>query len=430
MKLVKTILLLTFVTSMLLTAKTDVAVSFTADTLDANQIRVEASLFFEAYKNKQYEMWTVEKGFNIVNNDPNFLNNKYKIYRKIDKVIFEILKDTTIAEELKETLVDTTLYLYERGIKYDPEYTGTYMVKKGYVLSEWKKDAPIEEAIAAYEEAFASGKEITNEVYYLSKLALLYENNMSEDNDYKMKALDIYLKLSDMEPDNARWPQKVAALAEDEGQLQDFLKQAWYQDKENGEKAWKYAKMCKRNGDFAAAIEPLQFLIDANPEVINYWNEIARAYQKNNQNDMAVNSYKKLIKLQPNNRDSYFNLALLYKDMGQLSVARSYLNKSSKVSPGWDYPVFIEAGLYEQAARSCGFEFEDKCVYQLAVDTYKKAARMGGEHASAAKQRAKELKNSVPTNEEYFFRSKKNGDVIKIKGKCYDWIARSITVAL
>ena len=141
-------------------------------------------------------------------------------------------------------------------------------------------------------------------------------------------------------------------------------------------------------------------------------------------------SYKKLIKLQPDNRDSYFNLALLYKDMGQLSVARSYLNKASKVSDGWDYPIYIEAGLYEQAARSCGFEFEDKLVYQLAVDTYRKAARMGGEHSSAAAQRAKELQNSVPTKEDYFFRKKKNGEVIKIEGKCYDWIGRSVTVSL
>ncbi|MDX1702648.1 MAG: tetratricopeptide repeat protein, partial [Melioribacteraceae bacterium] len=274
------------------------------------------------------------------------------------------------------------------------------------------------------------GKEITNNTYYLSKLALLYEDNISDDNDFQMKALDKYLILADLEPENAIWEKKIRDLAEDDTQLQEFMQKAWYADKENGEKAWKYAKICKRNGDFAAAIEPLQFLIDSNPEVINYWNEIARAYQKNDEPDKAVDSYKKLIKLQPDNRDSYFNLALLYKDMGQLSVSRSYLNKASKVSPDWDYPIFIEAGLYEQAARNCGFEFMDKCVYQLAVDTYRKAARMGGEHSSQASDRVQQLGNSVPTDEEYFFRKLKSGDVVKIEGRCYDWIGRSITVSL
>jgi tetratricopeptide (TPR) repeat protein len=344
-------------------------------------------------------------------------------------VIFEVYNDSTITDELRETLVDTVLYLYDMGIKYDPEYAGTFLVKKGYVLSEWT-DVPVEEAIAAYEEGFATGLEISSEVYYLSKLAFLYEENISDDNDYQMKALDTYLKLADLEPENALWQSQISKLAEDDAQLQEFMKVAWYADKENGEKAWKYAKICKRNGDYEAAIEPLQFLIDQNPEVINYWNEIARAYQKNNESDKAVESYKKLIKLQPDNRESYFNLALLYKDMGQLSVSRSYLQKASKVSPGWDYPVFIEAGLYEQAARDCGFEFMDKCVYQLAVDTYQKAASLGGEHSSQASDRVRQLANSVPTNEEYFFRKLKDGDIIKIEGKCYDWIERSITVKM
>lgn len=432
MKILNTLLLLIIISSVSLFAKTTNSYNYfveNADTLDAGEVMIEASLFFEAYKNKQYEMWTIEKGFNVINNDPNFQNNKYKIHKKIDKVIFEVFKDSTITEELRTTLVDTVLYLYEQGIQYDPDYTGTYLVKKAYVLNEWKQ-APLEEAITAYEEAFASEKEITNEVYYMSKLAMLYEDNMNEENGYKMKALDIYLRLSDMEPENQRWVSKVSQLAEDEEQLQEFKKMGWYADKENGEKAWAYAKQCKRNGDYAASIEPLQFLIDTNPEVINYWNEIARAYQKNDQTDMAVNSYKKLINLQPDNKDSYFNLALLYKDMGQLSVARSYLKKSSKAAPNWDYPLFIEAGLYEQAARSCGFEFEDKLVYQLAVDTYRKVAKMGGENASQAADRAKQLVNSVPTNEEYFFRSHKNGDTIKIQGRCYDWIGKSITVSL
>ncbi|MCB9206611.1 MAG: tetratricopeptide repeat protein [Ignavibacteriales bacterium] len=428
MNLLKKILFLTLFVTFTISAGQN-SFRVVADSLDASKVMVEASLFFEAYKNKQYEMWTIEKGFNVINNDPNFQNNKYTIYRKIDKVIFEVYHDSSTTDEVKAVLADTALYLYDLGIKYDQEYAGTYMVKKGYVLNEWKS-APVEESIAAYEEGFASGLEVINEVYYLDKLGSLYKENMNDDNDYKMKALDIYLKLSDLEPDNARWANEVTQLAEDEQQLKEFMQKAWYADKENTEKAWKYARACKKVDDYESALEPLKFLIEKNPEVINYWNEIARAYQKNDQTDKAVESYKELINLQPDNRDSYFNLALLYKDMGQLSVARSYLQKAAKVSPGWDYPLYIEAGLYEQAARDCGFEFEDKCVYQLAVDTYRQVSRMGGEHASQAADRVNALSNSVPTKEDFFFRKLKDGDVIKIEGKCYDWIGKSITVSL
>ena len=430
LKLLKTILLLTFFNSLLLLASPTKNYNVNAaDTLTAQQVLIEASLFFEAFKIKQYEMWTIEKGFNVINNDPNFQNNKYKIPRRIDKVIFEVYNDSTTTDDLREVLADTALYLYDHGIQYDSEYAGTYLLKKAYILTNWK-NVPVEEAVEAYEEAFSSGHEITNEVYYLAQLAGLYEDNVSDENDFQVKALDSYIRLSELEPENQVWQSKINNLAEDDEQLQGFMKVAWLADKENSEKAWNYAKMCKRNGDYESAIEPLQYLIDTNPEVINYWNEIARAYQKNDQIDMAVDSYKKLINLQPDNKDSYFNLALLYKNMGQLSVARSYLQKSAKVSPGWDYPLFIEAGLYEQAARNCGFEFEDKCVYQLAVETYRRVVRMDGEHASQASQRVSALSNSVPSKEDYFFRKLKNGDVIKIEGKCYDWIGKSITVSL
>ncbi|PID58989.1 MAG: hypothetical protein CR986_07230 [Ignavibacteriae bacterium] len=425
MKLLKTLSVLLLAFTILKANPSKININF-ADTLDANAVLVEASLFFEAYKIKQYEMWTINKGLNVVNNDPNFQNNKYKIYRKIDKVIFEVYKDSATTDEMKNQLADTALYLYEKGIKYDPEYKGTFMAKKAYVLNEWKK-APLEEAIAAYEEAFASGQEISNEVYYLAQLAGLYEDNIADDNDYQMQALDIYLKIADMEPDNALWQSKIKNLAEDDNQLQDFMKKSWYSDKENSEKAWTYAKYCKRNQDYKSAIEPLKFLIEKNPDVINYWKEIASAYQKIGKSDLAVKSYKELIDLQPKNRDSYFNLALLYKDMGQFSVARSYLQKAARVSPGWDYPLYIEAQLYEQSARNCGFEFEDKLVYLLAVETYKKVARMEGVHASQAADRVNALSGSIPTSEEYFFRKIKNGQEIKINGKCYDWINKTVS---
>ena len=74
------------------------------------------------------------------------------------------------------------------------------------------------------------------------------------------------------------------------------------------------------------------------------------------------------------------------------------------------------------------FDFMAKCVYLLAVNTYRKAASVGGTYANQAADRAKALSNSVPTKEDYFFRKMRAGDTIKIEGKCYDWIGRTVTV--
>lgn len=133
--------------------------------------------------------------------------------------------------------------------------------------------------------------------------------------------------------------------------------------------------------------------------------------------------------LNQNNRENYYNIAIIYQQLGQLSVARSYLQKAYKASEEpWDAPIVIEAQLYEQAARECGFEFMDKCVYQLAVNTYRKAAAINGPQSTAARQRVQDLANSVPQQEDYFFRKLKSGAEIKIEGKCYGWINRSIIV--
>ena len=144
--------------------------------------------------------------------------------------------------------------------------------------------------------------------------------------------------------------------------------------------------------------------------------------------DNTIEAYKTLIELQPDNRDSYVNLALQYKTLGQPSVARSYLQKALSVSPDWDYPVYIEGTLYEQAARNCGFEFMDKVVYQLAVNTYRRARAKGGQFASVAAERVSALSSSTPTKEDYFFRKLSSGTEIKIEGRCYGWIGRSIQV--
>ena len=41
-----------------------------------------------------------------------------------------------------------------------------------------------------------------------------------------------------------------------------------------------------------------------------------------------------------------------------------------------------------------------------------------------------EIWPDYPSKEDFFFRKLKDGDVIKIEGKCYDWIGKSITVSL
>jgi hypothetical protein len=387
-------------------------------------LMTEFSLFYEAYKNKDYH-FAYEHGFTVINADPSTFI-KYKPFKKMEEVILQLRDSIATSEEEVEMYSDTLFYLYDKAIELgakNPEY---FILQKAYRTDIWDR-GDVEEKIAAYVYAFE--KDPGADSYYKDKLGILYSQNMTEENGYKMKAFDLYTALVEANPEDGRWPPKIIALAGNIDQLIDILKLAWDIDPENLEKAYKYAETCIQAEEFEKALEPLLFLTQKSPDVINYWRKQATIYNKLENHDEAINSYKTLIELEPNNRENFYNIALIYKNIGQLSVCRSYLQKSASASDeSWDIPIMVEAQLYEQAARECGFEFMDKCVYQLAVDTYKRAADVGGAQSSSAKDRVKALGQSVPQSEDYFFRKFKSGDKIQIEGKCYGWIQRSIIV--
>ncbi len=416
MKAAKLLLLALFIGS---------SVSLASANADSIDVMVEYSLFFENYKNKQYDDWTLQKGLNVVNTKPEQFS-KYKVFKQLEDVIW-FMHDSVATEEAdQEALADTMLYVYDLAKGIEEDKAGYYQARKAYVMETWQ-DREVDTVVQAYEKALELDPQLSS--FYKDRLGMLYARNADSNNGYKMKALDLYQALSEADPENATWISRIEGLAEDQDELRSITKRAWDLNKEDLSKAWKYADIAFKTEAYDEAIEALEFLTQKSPDVINYWNKLASAYRKTNQTDKAISAYKKLIDLDPDNRDNYLNLALIYyKDLNQLSVARSYLQKASRVAPNWDYPVYIEAQLYEQAARNCGFEFMDKIVYQLAADTYRKAANLGGQYSSTASDRVSALKNSVPTQEDYFFRNINSGSTVKIEGKCYDWIDRSVIV--
>jgi len=385
----------------------------------------EFSLFYESYKNKDFES-AEPYGWIVIDTDPSeFL--KYRPFKKMEEILKYRFDSLATTEEEKDTLAGLAIKLYDRAIEVgakDPEY---FIMRKAYVIEQWSKSRP-EAKVQAYITALEKNPDA--DPYYKDRLGLLYAANATEENGYKLKALDIYMKLAEEDPENGTWIQRINALADDMDQLLEFMKKAWDLDKDNLEKAWKYAEMCGKAEYYDLAIEPLEFLVSKSPEVVTYWKKLASLYQKEDRTDDAIRAYKKLIELDPNNRDNYFNIAIIYNKLDQFSVARSYLQKASRKSEeSWHMPLYVEAQLYEKSASQSGsFEFMDKCVYKLASDTYVKAARIGGPMASLSVDRVKALKDTVPQKEDYFFRKYKSGDKIKIEGGTFGWINRSIIV--
>lgn len=385
----------------------------------------EFSLFYESFKNKDFES-AEPHGWIVIDTDPSkFL--QYRPFKKMEEILKWRYDSLAITEDQKDSVAGLAIKLYDRAIEVgakDPEY---FIMRKAYVIEQWSKSRPAEK-VEAYISALEKNPDA--DPYYKDRLGILYYTNATEENGYKLKALELYMKLAAEDPENPLWLERMKALAEDPEELVSIMKKAWDLDKDNLEKAWQYAEICSSSEYFEKAIEPLEFLVAKSPEVVTYWKRLASLYQKEDRTDDAIKAYKKLIELDLKNRDNYFNIAIIYNKLNQFSVARSYLQKASKASEEtWDMPLYVEAQLYEKSASQSGtFEFMDKCVYKLASDTYVRAARVGGPMASLSVDRVKALKDTVPQKEDYFFRKYKSGDKIKIEGDTFGWINRSITV--
>jgi tetratricopeptide (TPR) repeat protein len=292
-----------------------------------------------------------------------------------------------------------------------------------FIIQTWKSDPTA--SIKEYEKAFEMDPSANS--YWYNQLAQIYKSLAADDPDYKTKAIDMFTFLSEREPDNSVWNTELESLVENIDELIDLAKRSWDFNKDDLAKAWKYASLCLKVNEFQRALEPLEFLVEKSPETVNYWNQLASAYHKLDMLDKAADGYRKLIELDPKAKEHYLNLGLVYKEKNQLATARTQFLKANEVAGGWGLAIFYEGLLYEQAARSCGFDFMDKCVYQLAVDTYRRAAGMDPA-LSQARDRVSALSSSVPTQEDYFLRNYRKGQTITITGNCYGWIGKSITV--
>jgi tetratricopeptide (TPR) repeat protein len=379
------------------------------------------SLFSEYHKNKDYSS-ALPYGWQVLECD----KAKFAkwIYYKMEDCLWYLHDSSSVGQEEVKTIEDSILNFYNTAIQYYPDGMAYFQVRKAFVAETWLKLDP-QTLIAEYQKAVEYNPEM--DYYYYNRFGQIYIANMSDENDYKLKAIDIYTKLAVREPDNPQPPIILTTLVEDVGQLLDIRKKNWEFDKENLEKAWVYASECIRAQDYERAIEPLEFLTQKSPETVNYWNQLATAYNKVGRLSDAESAYQKLISLDPDTKDYYFNLGLIYKEQGKLSRARQYFESANDKAGGWGMAIFSIGLLYEQSARDCAFDFKTKLVYLLAQDTYRRAVSIDPSLAQA-RDRIGALSSSVPTQEDYFFNKKKSGDVLPITGDCFTWIGKSVTV--
>jgi tetratricopeptide (TPR) repeat protein len=406
----------TLIQSIVLTLVLFAASNF-AQTADSMKVLTDYSLFSEYHKNKDFAS-ALSYGWSVIEANPTKFSKW--IYYKMEECFWGLHDSSSTPPEMVKSIQDTILYFYDTAIKYRPEDKGYFQARKAYVSELWLSQ-PASVTIPAYEQAIAWQPELSS--FYYDRLGKLYINNDDGTNGLKEKAIDLYTILVEREPDNPVWGNIITDLFGNIDDRLKFQKDAWEKDPQNEKKAKAFASTAIQASEWAMAVAPLEFLLTLEPENIGYLTQIGNVYNKIENTTKSEETFSKLIKLEPNNKDHYFYFGKALMEAGKYSQARTQFLKASEVGSGWALPIFYEGFLYEQSAGGCT-DFDRKVVYLLAQQTYRKALNMDPS-LSEAKDRINALSGAVPTKEDYFFRGIKSGQTLTIT--CVGWIGKSVT---
>jgi tetratricopeptide (TPR) repeat protein len=275
-----------------------------------------------------------------------------------------------------------------------------------------------------YEELTAAGGpadklEATRTSYIsnLRKLAFFYYKENSE------KAITMQQRVVDLDPTNAEEANTLALYSEaiyGAGAGLSAFEQAYQNSPDDLSIALRFGRAAVRNGQYAKAIEPLTKCINAKKEVQTLLFR-AEAYENLNQMTNAINDYKSVLELDPDNADVMLNISLAYSSLNNFENASYWINRSLQVKPGYGQAYIVRGELFEIAVSYCQKQrgkdaYEDKLVYERAYAEYEKAKRDPA-FISKAKTKQNNLRPFLPTTEDKFMH--KND---KIESDCYNFL--------
>jgi len=372
---------------------------FKDSSLASMEIRQMYSFGSEYFKNKSYKsalpyLWKV------------FLNDTAKYARNAIRKIADSYFNMQMA--------DSTLIASYRGLALFPDKTRLHYYA-GYIQENLGKFTC---AIPHYEALVDSDPKNTQ---YLEKLAFLYFKNKD------IRALDIVDRLLEIEPDNPKYLEMksiyIEVLIGDGEELLEALRESYEKNPDNVNNAIKYAEEALNQGKYLEALGPLSHVIEKlDPKNAKAYSLRASCNEGLERYTSAINDYKKVVELEPQNAGVMCAIATVYRNKDDFSKGRYWVNKALRAKPGYGLAYISMGEIYESAVTFCqkgrGRKYDDGLVYRMAYAQYGKALRDPAYKSMASNRRAN-LKPFLITKEEDFMNQGRK----TLKLSCYtSWI--------
>lgn len=135
----------------------------------------------------------------------------------------------------------------------------------------------------------------------------------------------------------------------------------------------KLAQSYQESGDFENAEIAYTKLTQINPDNAKYFFSLMiRMYDTNGMPDKAAAVAERMIELDPNNADAYYNLGYMYVKQEKWQEAIPHFEKAIEVRPDFDY-----------AFMNLGYCYNQLKQYSKAVEAYKKLTEMMADNSDA-----------------------------------------------
>jgi cytochrome c-type biogenesis protein CcmH/NrfG len=111
--------------------------------------------------------------------------------------------------------------------------------------------------------------------------------------------------------------------------------------------------------------------IEANPDSVEGWFNLGKAYYKAEQWDQAVVAFEKAIELDPSHQASYANLGAAYHRQNRLDLAASEYEKALELKPDDGEVIYNLAAVYIQKATQSGGQADPDLLNQAIVQLHR-----------------------------------------------------------
>jgi tetratricopeptide (TPR) repeat protein len=219
----------------------------------------------------------------------------------------------------------------------------------------------------------------------VTTLAMLYTDE--GDTAHALKVLSSI-------PDSARSAKLYSALGAAYEQRKDYksaidaYKRAIMLDRDNLDAIRGLAENLLNDGQLDAALEQYKVIADSNPEDAQSYLQMAEIYRRQSKFDLALEALKKADTLAPDSAGVPYNMAVVYQAQGRYDDAAKLLLDLIKKTERSSETSISQADRNNRAIfiERLGMIYREQENYAAAVDTFRKMLTLGDENARSGYQ--------------------------------------------